>query len=72
MSHLKIDAGNVDQFIGKTVDAKVRRFHYYPLTIMKLPDGYCYLDSNGVIVMNDFEKEPIPYDTILEDVDHDE
>ena len=72
MSHLKIDAGNVDQFIGKTVDAKVRRFHYYPLTIMKRPDGYCYRDRNGVIVMNDFEKEPIFYDTILEDVDHDE
>ena len=72
MSHLKIDAGNVDQFIGKTVDAKVRRFHYYPLTIMKLPDGYCYRDRNGVIVMNDFKKEPIPYDTILEAADHDE
>ena len=38
-----IDANNVDQFIGKTVDSKTQRFHYYPLTILYRKDiGYCH------------------------------
>lgn len=69
---MKIDASNVDQFVGKTVDSKIRMFHYYPLKIMKSSDGYCYIDRNGVIVMHDFEKYPIRYDTVLEEAHHDD
>ena len=37
-----IDASNVDQFVGKTVDAAPRRFHHYPLTILHRKNiGYC-------------------------------
>ena len=62
-----IDANNVDQFIGKTVDSKTQRFHYYPLTILYRKDiGYCYRDRTGTVVRNDFAKEPIAYDVIME------
>lgn len=62
-----IDANNVDQFIGKTVDAKTRRFHYYPLTILHRKDiGYCYRDRTRTVVRNDFAREPIAYDLIIE------
>ena len=62
-----IDANNVDQFIGKTVDSKTQRFHYYPLTILHRTDiGYCYRDSTGTVVRNDFAKGPIAYDVIVE------
>lgn len=63
-----IDSGNVSQFIGKTVDATPRRFHYYPLTILHLGDiGYCYRDKTGTVVRNDFALEPVAYDVILEE-----
>ena len=62
-----IDASNVDQFIGKTVDSNTRRFHYYPLTILYRKDiGYCYRDRTGTVVRNDFAKEPVAYDKIEE------
>ena len=63
-----IDSGNVDQFVGKTVDATHRRFHYYPLTILHRADiGYCYRDRTRTVVRNDFAREPVAYDVILED-----
>lgn len=63
-----IDASNVDQFVGKTVDANLRRFHYYPLTILHRKDiGYCYKDSTGTVVRNDFAKEPVAYDAIVKE-----
>ena len=62
-----IDANNVDQFIGKTVDSKTQRFHHYPLTILDRKDiGYCYRDRPGTVVRNDFAKEPIAYDVIMD------
>ena len=46
-----IDASNVEQFVGKTIDATPRRFHYYPLTILHRADiGYCYRDRTGTVV----------------------
>ena len=63
-----IDARNVERFVGKTVDAAPRRFHYYPLTILHKADiGYCYRDSTGTIIRHDFAKEPVAYDVILEE-----
>ena len=63
-----IDSGNVDQFVGKTVDATHRRFHYYPLTILHRADiGYCYRDRTRTVVRNDFAREPVAYDVILEE-----
>ena len=63
-----IDSGNVDQFVGKTVDATHRRWHYYPLTILHRADiGYCYRDRTGTVVRNDFAREPVAYDVILEE-----
>ena len=63
-----IDSGNVDQFVGKTVDATHRRFHYYPLTILYRADiGYCYRDITRTVVRNDFAREPVAYDVILEE-----
>ena len=69
---LYIDSGNVDRFIGKTVDATPRRFHYYPLTILHREDiGYCYRDSTGTVVRNDFAREPVACDVILEEAPKD-
>ena len=63
-----IDSGNVDQFVGKTVDATHRRFHYYPLTILHRADiGYCYRDRTRTVVRNDFARGPVAYDVILEE-----
>lgn len=63
-----IDSGNVNQFIDKTVDTTHRRLHYYPLTILHRADiGYCYRDSTGTVVRNDFAREPVAYDVILEE-----
>ena len=68
-----IDSGNVDQFVGKTVDATHRRFHYYPLTILHRADiGYCYRDRTRTVVRNDSAREPVAYDVILEEVLKDE
>ena len=68
-----IDSGNVDQFVGKTVDATHRRFHYYPLTILHRADiGYCYRDRTRTVVRNDFAQEPVAYDVILEEALKDE
>ena len=65
---MKIDESNVAQFVGKTVDAKRRLFHYYPLTILYSDNiGYCYRDRNGVVCSNDFKREPIQYDWVVED-----
>ena len=67
-----IDSGNVDQFVGKTVDATHRRFHYYPLTILHRADiGYCYRDRTRTVVRNDFAREPVAYDVILEEAPKD-
>lgn len=61
-----IDASNVAEFIGKTVDTAPRRFHNYPLTILYKEDiGYCYRDSTGTVVRNDFIREPVAYDVVL-------
>ena len=61
-----IDANNVDSFVGKTVDSKRRLFHSYPLTIMHRPDfGYCFMDATRTIVLNNFEREPIYFDTVV-------
>ena len=39
---------NADQYVGKTLDAKRRRFHYYPLTVHKNSQGrYVLKDNTG-------------------------
>ena len=62
-----IDDTNFEQFIGKTVDAKNRIFHHYPLTILRMPFGDCFRDCTGTFVINDFKKEPVYYDEVLND-----
>lgn len=61
-----IDETNVEKFFGKTVDAKRRLFHHYPLTILKKSWGYCYKDCTGTIVKNDFKREPVYFDNIVQ------
>ena len=62
---MEINETNIDQYLGKTVDADRRLYHHYPLTILKMPFGYCYKDSVGVFCLNDFKKCPIYFDRII-------
>lgn len=62
-----IDETNVEKFLGKTVTSKSCIFHYYPLTILKKPWGFCFRDRTGTIVLNDFKREPVYFDDIVQD-----
>ena len=42
---------NAAEFLGKTLDAKVRMGHYYPLTVGKYPDGSYYVQDKVVVYM---------------------
>ncbi|MDO4564819.1 MAG: hypothetical protein Q4C04_04325 [Clostridia bacterium] len=70
---LRIDANNVDEFVGKTVDSKWGLFHHYPLTIIKHPTlGYGYIDRSGTLCLNDYKRDPVYYDEIVDPADSSE
>lgn len=48
---MKLTQQNAHLYEGKTVDAYRRKWHYYPLQVMKSKSGrYVYKDRNGTFM----------------------
>lgn len=49
---------NAGQYVGKTLDSSKRRFHYYPLRVVKHPNGnYYYVDRLNTMMRVPTEKD---------------
>lgn len=45
---MKLYQGNAKDIIGKKIDCKVRRFGYYPMTIIQIKENLYLKDANEV------------------------
>ncbi len=54
---MRLTKENAYQYEGKKLDANVRRFHYYPLEVIKINGEYAVKDSVGVCTRIPPEKD---------------
>lgn len=47
---------NANEYVGKTLDAKHGLFHYYPLKVVKMRDGYNFIDRHDTMMRVPEEK----------------
>ena len=47
---MRITTENAHLYLGKRLDARKRRFHYYPLKVIKIKDKYYVKDGVGVCI----------------------
>jgi hypothetical protein len=65
--HMILTEENANQFLGKSLDAKNRVFHYYPLQVVKRKTGYHVIDRHDTMMLIPREKEGgIFFDKVLE------
>ena len=60
---MKLTPSNAEQFVGKRLTGGM--WHYWPLKVVKLEDGYAVVDRNHVMMPLN-EDDPIIFEEVIE------